>query len=159
MARRARKATQVNVHEAKTTLSKLLERVEAGEEIVIARGGSPVAKLTAIRSPRPRRVLGFLDGEFTIPDDFNRPLPAPVLKDFEKQALGASSPRHALLPWAAASGERLPAEARALIEDPENDVVYSAASFWEIAIKSALRRSSTATRSIACSLHRASSSR
>jgi prevent-host-death family protein len=83
MARRRSAPAQVNVHEAKTNLSKLLERVEAGEEIVIARGGAPVAKLVAIRSARPRRQLGFLDGKFKIPDDFNRPLPESVLREFE----------------------------------------------------------------------------
>ena len=83
MARRRSTPAQVNVHEAKTNLSKLLERVEAGEEIVIARGRTPVAKLVPIKPRRARRRLGVLDGEFLIPDDFNRPLPESVLRDFE----------------------------------------------------------------------------
>ncbi len=73
----------MNIHEAKTSLSKLVERVEAGEEIVIARGGIPVAKLVALAPSRSPRRLGLLDGRFTIPDDFNRPLPETVLKAFE----------------------------------------------------------------------------
>jgi prevent-host-death family protein len=83
MATRGRRPKQVNIHEAKTGLSKLVERAEAGEEIVIARAGTPVAKLVALRPGRARRRLGLLDGKFTIPDDFNRPLPESVLRVFE----------------------------------------------------------------------------
>mgnify|MGYP002777366811 FL=1 len=64
---------QVNVHEAKTRLSELLARVERGEEIVIARGGAPVARLTAV-SAVPERELGFLPGLDT-PSSFFDPLP------------------------------------------------------------------------------------
>ncbi len=85
MASRAVRATQVNIHEAKTGLSKLIERVEAGEEIVIARAGTPVAKLVAVKPGRTRRRLGLLDGKLEIPDDFNRPLPASLLKAFESK--------------------------------------------------------------------------
>jgi prevent-host-death family protein len=63
---------QVNVHEAKTHLSKLLERVEAGEEIVIARNGKPVAKLVAAPARKPR-VPGALKGRIWISDDFDEP--------------------------------------------------------------------------------------
>ena len=62
----------VNVHEAKTHLSQLLARVEAGEEFLIARAGKPVARLVAARPPAaPRRPLGFLRGRAVIPDDFD----------------------------------------------------------------------------------------
>jgi prevent-host-death family protein len=77
-----KKPVQVNVHEAKTHLSRLLESVEAGEEIVLARAGKPVAKLSPIRGKARRRKLGVLDGQFTIPDDFNAPLPDDVLAAF-----------------------------------------------------------------------------
>lgn len=80
---RRRPSRPVNIHEAKTSLSKLIERVEAGEEIIIARGGTPVAKLVALKPRRAPRRLGLLDGTCTIPDDFNRPLPEGVLKAFE----------------------------------------------------------------------------
>lgn len=63
--------TTVNVHEAKTHLSRLLERVEAGEEVVIARAGTPVARLTSIAPPTPRPRIGFMAGAFTVPDDFD----------------------------------------------------------------------------------------
>jgi prevent-host-death family protein len=74
---------QVNIHQAKTELSKLVERAEAGEEILIARAGKPVAKLVPLTRGRGSRKLGLLDGKFRIPDDFNKPLPASVLRAFE----------------------------------------------------------------------------
>ena len=74
---------QVNIHEAKTELSKLVERAEAGEEVLIARAGKPVAKLVPLNRGHGRRKLGLLDGKFRIPDDFNKPLPASVLRAFE----------------------------------------------------------------------------
>jgi prevent-host-death family protein len=62
----------VNVHDAKTHLSRLLAEVEAGEEIVIARAGTPVARFVAVEpAARPRRTLGPLAGQFTMPDDFD----------------------------------------------------------------------------------------
>lgn len=85
MATHRRRPKQVNIHEAKTGLSRLVERVEAGEEIVIARAGAPVAKLVGLRRDRARRRLGLLDGKFKIPDDFNRPLPESLLKAFESR--------------------------------------------------------------------------
>lgn len=63
--------TTVNVHQAKTHLSRLLERVEAGEEVVIARAGTPVARLTSLAPTTPRLRLGFMAGAFTVPDDFD----------------------------------------------------------------------------------------
>ena len=65
---------QVNVHEAKTHLSRLLARVVAGEEIVIARAGKPIAKLVRV-DLRPQRILGQDQGLFEVPDDFDAPLP------------------------------------------------------------------------------------
>ena len=75
-------ATEVSVHEAKTHLSRLLRRVAAGEEIVIARAGKPVARLTPVMEPR-RRTLGIDEGKFEVPDDFNAPLPGDVVESFE----------------------------------------------------------------------------
>lgn len=69
---------EVNIHEAKTQLSKLLQRVAMGEEIVIAKAGKPIAKLVAIDSERPRFKFGSAKGEFVVPDDFNDPLPKEV---------------------------------------------------------------------------------
>ena len=75
-------AVIVNVHEAKTTLSRLLERAEAGEEIVIARAGKPVARLTPYLPERPRRVFGRLRGQIVIHGDFDADDDA-IARDFE----------------------------------------------------------------------------
>lgn len=66
---------EVNIHEAKTHLSKLLERVALGEEVVIAKAGTPVAKLISIAAKAKKRVLGTAKGDFVVPDDFNDPDP------------------------------------------------------------------------------------
>lgn len=71
----------VNVHDAKTHLSRLLRRVAAGEEIVIARAGVPVAKLVPVER-RPERRFGIDRGLFEVPEDFDTPLPDTVLRDF-----------------------------------------------------------------------------
>ena len=73
----------VNVHEAKTHLSKLLERVAAGDEVVIAKAGKPIARLVAIAAPG-KRPLGLDAGRVWIAEDFNAPLPAELLDQFER---------------------------------------------------------------------------
>lgn len=74
----------VNIHQAKTNLSRLLSRVELGEEIVIANRGIPIAKLVPFRTSSDRRSsLGQDRGMFTVPDDFNAPLPKDILVAFE----------------------------------------------------------------------------
>ena len=72
----------VGVHEAKTQLSQLLRRVEAGEDVVICRGNDPVARLVPA-IPRSGQRLGLDAGRFVVPDDFDEPLPDHVLDDFE----------------------------------------------------------------------------
>ncbi len=72
----------VNIHRAKTQLSKLIERVSEGEEIVIARGGKPVARLVPLERRRPRG-LGRMKGRIRIARDFNAPLPEDLLALFE----------------------------------------------------------------------------
>jgi prevent-host-death family protein len=72
----------VGVHEAKTNLSRLLRRVSAGEEIVITRGGEPLARLVPV-GPRGPRQLGIDDGRFEVPADFDAPLFAEVPDAFE----------------------------------------------------------------------------
>ena len=72
----------VNVHEAKTHLSRLLARVETGEEIVVARRGRPVARLVAY-APRGRRRPDVLKGKVVVPDSFFDPLPAEELRSWE----------------------------------------------------------------------------
>ena len=75
---------QINLYEAKTKLSELVDRAAAGEEIVIARHGRPVARLIAYRPrARKRRKLGLLAGKWDIPENFDDPLPEDVLDAFE----------------------------------------------------------------------------
>jgi prevent-host-death family protein len=62
----------VNVHEAKTHLSRLISETADGETIVIARAGKPVAKLSPIGPDRPTTRIGFMRGAGTVPDDFDR---------------------------------------------------------------------------------------
>jgi prevent-host-death family protein len=75
--------TSVNVHHAKTHLSSLLERVEAGEEIIIARAGQPVARLIPF-ARRGKRTLGLDAGRGFIAADFDAPLSDDVAADFER---------------------------------------------------------------------------
>ena len=74
----------VNIHQAKTHLSRLLERVALGEEIVIAKAGKPVARLVPVDRAVVKRVLGTAKGDFVVPDDFDAPLPKEVLAEFFK---------------------------------------------------------------------------
>lgn len=74
-------ADSVNVHDAKTNLSRLLERVERGEEIVIARAGKPIARLCPIARRPQRRRLGKYVGQIEIAEDFDR-LPADIAAAF-----------------------------------------------------------------------------
>lgn len=69
----------VNVHAAKTHLSRLIERACAGEEIVIARNNEPVVRLVPVGSEAPRRQRGSLEGKVMVPDSFFDPLPADEL--------------------------------------------------------------------------------
>jgi prevent-host-death family protein len=74
----------VNIHEAKTHFSKLLRRVARGEEVVIARAGHPVARLSPINAAtKQRRVPGSAEGLFVVPDNFNDPLPPEIQRYFE----------------------------------------------------------------------------
>lgn len=72
---------RVNIHEAKTHLSRLLADVARGEEVTIAKAGVPIARLVPVPK-KERRVLGQDRGLFDVPDDFDDPLPADLLSDF-----------------------------------------------------------------------------
>ena len=73
---------QVNVHEAKTHLSRLLERVEAGEEVVVARAGRPIARLIPFQRRQEPRVPGMWRDRVTFADDFDV-TPEDMIRDFE----------------------------------------------------------------------------
>ena len=73
----------VNMFEAKTQLSKLVEKVERGEDVIIARAGRPVVRLTKLE-PKKREVrFGLMKGQIWIADDFDAPLPDEILAEFE----------------------------------------------------------------------------
>jgi prevent-host-death family protein len=74
---------QVNIFEAKTQLSKLVELAEHGQDVVIARAGKPVARLTQLETVKRPIVFGLLKGKIHVADDFDDPLPSLVLAEFE----------------------------------------------------------------------------
>lgn len=63
---------KVNIHEAKTQLSRLVDRAAKGESFIIAKAGKPLVKVTALDSPKKPKRLGFMKGEIEVPDDFDR---------------------------------------------------------------------------------------
>ncbi len=73
---------EVNIHEAKTHLSRLLDKVLSGEEVIIAKHGKPIAKLTALRGLKHNRVPGRNKNKGSVHDDFNDPLPDNILEGF-----------------------------------------------------------------------------
>jgi len=77
----------VNIHEAKTHLSKLIEMAERGEPFIIARAGKPVVKVEGIGAPVQQR-LGFMEGQFEVPDDID----SMFAEDIEQMFYGARPP-------------------------------------------------------------------
>ena len=75
--------TTVNIHQAKTNFSKLVDTVMNGEEIIIAKAGKPVVILVPIVAAKPKRKPGALKGKIKISNDFDAPLPADILNQFE----------------------------------------------------------------------------
>jgi len=76
-------AQTVNIYEAKTKLSKLVDLASTGTDVVIARAGKPIARLTSLKEEKRPLVYGLLEGEGWIADDFNDPLPDDILAGFE----------------------------------------------------------------------------
>jgi prevent-host-death family protein len=75
--------TTVNIHKAKAQLSKLLERVERGEEVIIARGRTPVARLVPYGQEQPKRGFGSMKGKARLDESFWEPLPEEELRLWE----------------------------------------------------------------------------
>lgn len=73
----------INIHEAKTHLSRLLEQVAKGEEVIIAKAGKAVARLVPLDAQPKKRRLGLLKGKLNVPDDFDTPLTDVELNAFE----------------------------------------------------------------------------
>ena len=81
---------QINIRDAKTHFSSLIERVQGGEEILIARAGRPVARLVPLATAGAARTFGQDRGRFRVPEDTGAPLPESVLAEFEGgRGLGA----------------------------------------------------------------------
>ena len=77
-------AVQVNIYEAKAKLSKLINQVIAGEEVIVAKSGKPVARIVPFEKPARDRKPGSAKGKIFISDDFDAPLPDEILKEFYK---------------------------------------------------------------------------
>ncbi|MCK6425498.1 MAG: type II toxin-antitoxin system prevent-host-death family antitoxin [Burkholderiaceae bacterium] len=73
----------VNIYEAKTRLSQLVDQAAAGEDVIVSRNGKPVARITQLAAPRPKVRFGVLAGKLRIAEDFDAPLPDEVLAGFE----------------------------------------------------------------------------
>ena len=73
----------VNIHEAKTHLSRLIDQAAKGEPFIIAKAGKPLVKVTALEPAKPAKRLGFLEGQFNIPDDFDQMGQEEIIKMFE----------------------------------------------------------------------------
>ena len=85
----------VNIHEAKTHFSRLLQKVAEGEEITIARAGVPIAKLIAVAPSAAARPLGAMQGQIYIADDFDAPLPPDLLALFYGEEPARKKPARA----------------------------------------------------------------
>jgi len=74
----------VNIHEAKTHLSKLVEKAAQGEPFVIAKAGKPMVKVIAVDAPTGKKIqrLDFMKGQFSVPDDFDRIMSAEIEEMF-----------------------------------------------------------------------------
>jgi len=73
----------INIHEAKTHLSRIVDEVAAGSEVIIAKAGKPMARLVPLTGARRPKKLGLMKGKIKVADDFNAPLPEDVIADFE----------------------------------------------------------------------------
>jgi antitoxin (DNA-binding transcriptional repressor) of toxin-antitoxin stability system len=75
--------SSINIYQAKTQLSKLVELAAAGKDVIIARGGKPIARLTQLQAPRRKLRFGLLKGSAKAASDFDAPLPPEILSGFE----------------------------------------------------------------------------
>jgi prevent-host-death family protein len=75
--------TTINIYEAKTQLSKLVEQAAAGKDVIIARGGKPVARLTRLQQPSSSIRFGLLKDKVRVSQDFDAPLPEDIIGQFE----------------------------------------------------------------------------
>jgi PIN domain nuclease of toxin-antitoxin system/antitoxin (DNA-binding transcriptional repressor) of toxin-antitoxin stability system len=126
----------VTIHAAKATLSQLVARAEAGEEIILVRVKMPIAKIVPYHAVVPKRQFGALRRGFSVGPGFFEPLPEEELAAWQQQVLNLllDTHTHTLL-WSLLGDMSLSASARDAIGDTSNDVFVSAASAWEITTK------------------------
>ena len=124
----------VNIHAAKSQLSRLLDAAVAGEEVIIAKAGKPIARLVPIEQKKERRKLGTLAGQVPCPGRLRRPAAGRHTGCLRRALMRFLLDTHLLL-WALNDPERLGGATRDAIEDPANDILFSIASIWEVAIK------------------------
>lgn len=77
--------TTVNMYQAKTQLSKLVDRAASGKDVIIGRGGKPIARITRLAPPKRAIKFGVLKGKIKVARDFDAPLPDMILKEFESR--------------------------------------------------------------------------
>ena len=122
---------QVNMYEAKTKLTYLIRQLDTVNEIILARNGKPVAKLVPYEEKK-ERPFGLLKGKHVVPDDID------ILNDEISEMFGVQSMRYLLdthiILWALVDDDKIE-PFRGLIADPRNEIYFSPASIWEIAIK------------------------
>ncbi len=75
--------SSVNIYEAKTRLSQLVDQAAAGEDVIVSRNGKPLVRITQLEAPKRTVKFGLLKGKVKVPADFDAPLPAQVLAEFE----------------------------------------------------------------------------
>jgi antitoxin (DNA-binding transcriptional repressor) of toxin-antitoxin stability system len=73
----------VNIYDAKTRLSQLVDKAAAGEDVVVSRNGKPLVRITRLQADKPPIRFGLLEGKLRVPADFDAPLPDEVLAAFE----------------------------------------------------------------------------
>lgn len=81
----------INIHEAKTHLSRFVEQAAAGEEIIIAKAGKPIAKLVPLQSLPRHRNLGMFKGQLNVPSDFDAPISDEMITQFESSSIEPST--------------------------------------------------------------------
>ena len=122
---------QVNIDEAKTHFSKLIKEVLNGDEIIIAKGNKPVAKLISIEQTKLKRTLGTAKGKIKITPDFD--LPLNDFKNCIKWNMKYLIDTHTFL-WIIEDNKNLTDKVRTIYIDNSNDIYLSVASIWEMAI-------------------------
>ena len=126
--------TTVTIHKAKTELSKLIAQAERGEEVIIARGRTPVARLVPYAPEQPKRGFGSMKGRFGSTELLGAAAGGGAEAVGRRLAIAAAA-RHPCADLVACRRPALPAAAAAAIDQQRPQVFVSAASAWEIATK------------------------